>query len=209
VTKKKSITTAGWIFGLLAVFFLIIWFRIYVGSKQDYGRGMGFLERHETIRAITYFDRSLHWYAPWNPYVEKSAQRLWEIGNRAREQGETKTAIIAFQSIRQGFYAARSLWTPGKEWIRKCDMKINDMTVGQARGAPEVTARNQAQMGPSIFWSAVVGVSLLGWVGSVIGFLVAGRRGKHPFQHKTSETLLWTALFLGFFVAWVLAMMKA
>jgi hypothetical protein len=208
VTKKKSITTVGWIFGLLAVFLLIIWFRIYVGSKQDYGRGMGFLESDETIRAITYFDRSLHWYAPWNPYVEKSAQRLWEIGNRAQEQGETKTAIIAFQTIRQGFYAARSLWTPGKEWIRKCDLKINDMTNGQPT-APGVTARNQAQIGPSVFWSVVVGVSLLGWVGSVIGFLVAGRRGQHPFRYKTSGTLLWMALFLAFFVSWVLGMMKA
>ena len=207
--KKKSIGTAVLILGLLAVVLVITWVRIYVGSRQAYGKGMHFLESRETVRAITYFDRSLHWYAPLNPYVEKSAKRLWEIGNHAQDQGDTKMALIAFQSIRQGFYAARSLWTPGKDWIRKCDLKINDMANGQATGGAEATGPDQAQIGPSIFWSVVVVVSFLVWFGSMIGFIVIGVGDKAWFRYDNPRALLWIALFLGFFVFWVLAMMKA
>ena len=207
--KKKSIGTACLILGLLAMFLVLTWVRVYVGSRQAYGKGMGFLERRETVRAITYFDRSLHWYAPLNPYVERSAQRLWEIGTRAQEQGDTKMALIAFQSIRQGFYAARSLWTPGKDWILKCDAKINDLANGRARGGAEPPGHDQGVIGPSIFWSLVVVVSLLGWVGSVIGFIVIGMGAKGRFRYENSRALLWMALFMSFFAVWVLAMMKA
>jgi hypothetical protein len=76
---------------------------------QDYGTQGTFLKENQIIRAISYFDRSLHWYAPLNPYVQKSAQRLWEIGDRAERDGDLKLAFIAFSTIRSGFYGSREV----------------------------------------------------------------------------------------------------
>jgi len=78
----------------------ILWARVFCGSMKDFETGETFLKENQIIRAITYFDRSLHWYAPLNPYVQKSAQRLWEIGDRAERDGDLKLAFIAFSTIR-------------------------------------------------------------------------------------------------------------
>jgi len=59
---------------------------------QDYKTAETLLKENQTIRAITYFDRSLHWYAPLNPYVEWSAKRLWEIGERAEQEKDPRLA---------------------------------------------------------------------------------------------------------------------
>jgi hypothetical protein len=69
---------------------LILWVRVFYGSMQDYKTGETLLRENQTIRAITYFDRSLHWYAPLNPYVERSAKRLWRsvsVQNKKRIPG--------------------------------------------------------------------------------------------------------------------------
>jgi len=70
---------------------------------QDYDTGETLLKGNEIIRAITYFDRSLHWYAPVNPYLERAATRLWEIGEQAEKAGDKRLALIAYESIRTGF----------------------------------------------------------------------------------------------------------
>jgi hypothetical protein len=70
--KLKGVPMAAAVpFGVL----LILWARVFYGSMQDYKTGDAFPREDLTIRAITYFERSLHCYAPINPYVERSAKR--------------------------------------------------------------------------------------------------------------------------------------
>ena len=68
----KTLKRAGQVAAVFLVVLLILWIRVFYGSMQDYKTGETLLKENQTIRAITYFDRSLHWYAPLNPYMERS-----------------------------------------------------------------------------------------------------------------------------------------
>ena len=107
---------------------LVLWARVFYGSMKDYETGETLLKENQVIRAITYFDRSLHWYAPINPYSEKAATRLWEIGEKAEKEGDLRMARIAFESIRNASYGTTHVFTPRKEWIKRAESKINELS---------------------------------------------------------------------------------
>lgn len=94
--KTQSIKKTYMILGLIAIFLIMVWARAFYGSMKAYHQGEIYLKGKQYIKAITFFDRSIHWYTPFNPYVRKSAERLWEIGNYAEGQGDIKLALIAY-----------------------------------------------------------------------------------------------------------------
>jgi len=182
---------------------LILWVRVFYGSMQDYKTGETLLRENQTIRAITYFDRSLHWYAPLNPYVERSAKRLWEIGERAEQEKDTRLALIAYESIRNGFYGASHLFRPGKDWIQRAESKIHFLSSLMGKG--ESTAAKKDPQ-PDVLWSVVVVICFLGWIGSLLGLIlvlfgqgeVRGRRG-----------VFWFGFSFLCFILWLVSMAKA
>lgn len=191
----------------LAVFlFFILWVRVFYGSMQNYKIAETFLSENQTIRAITYFDRSLHWYSPFNPYVHKSAQRLWEIGDRAEREGDLKLAVIAFSTIRSGFYGSSHFFVPGKEWIERSEGRIRDLV------RPEEKAKllpDQKVTHPDVFWTVVLEIGLLGWIGSLLGLIMAGmgrsKESRPPFVLIVSGITLAAICFS----LWILGMFKA
>jgi hypothetical protein len=185
---------------VVVLLLLILLARVFYGSMQDYETGETLLRENQTIRAITYFDRSLHWYAPLNPYVQKSAQRLWEIGEKAEKSGDTRLAVIAFGTIRSGFYSASYLVTPGKDWIRKVDGKLHEL------GA---AGENVKDPQPNACWSIVVVIGFFGWVGSVLGFILHVMGPVKDFRKKWVSAIRWTGLFAVFFTLWIWGMFKA
>lgn len=216
--KYKYIKITCMILGLFAMVFIMVWFRAFYGSMKAYHEGETYLKEHQYIKAITFFDRSIHWYTPFNPYVQKSAERLWEIGNHAEGQGDIKLALIAFRTIRRGFYAASSFITPGKSWIEKCDLKISSLVMMDEKerdgkdgftSLKKTIPQSQEIVGPSIFWSIILEIGFLGWIGSVIGFIIfiLGRKGEGRYLHYPA--FIWIGLTFIFFALWVVGMMKA
>jgi len=185
---------------------LVLWGRVFYRSMQDYKTGETFLRENQTIRAITYFDRSLHWYAPLNPYVERSAKRLWEIGERAEQEKDQRMALIAYESIRNAFHGTSHVFRPGRDWIQLAENKIQSLSTLRGNGEP-VPPKKVPQ--PDVLWSVVVVVSFLGWVGSLAGLArwVFGKE-KGP-ERLRSRRLLWISLFLFFFGLWLLGMALA
>jgi hypothetical protein len=187
---------------------LVLWGRVFYGSMQDYKTGEMLLKETQTIRAITYFDRALHWYAPLNPYAEKAALKLWEIGEQAEKAGDKRLAAIAYESIRNGFHGATHLVTPGKDWIRKADSKLASLNRGQAENKeiPQTSASSGVSPYPSSFWSAVVVIGFLGWIGSLIGLiLVAFRQG----SVRDGKGIFWLGFSFLCFILWLVGMTKA
>jgi hypothetical protein len=135
------------------------------------------------------------------------------------QRGQPDWAIIAYSSIRSSFYASRSLYTPGKDWIRKCDDKIADLNVkiminegflkpdeGQAEKARFLHVMRVDKM-PSPFWSVLVEIGFFGWIGSVIftiwkGFNFFG-------EINTKKAFYGFIMFLLFFSLWVVSLLKA
>lgn len=181
----------------------VLWGRVFYGSMQDYKTAETFLKENQTIRAITYFDRSLHWYAPLNPYVERSAKRLWEIGERAEQEKDPRLALIAYESIRNGFYGASHLFRPGKDWIQRAESKIQTLSALRVKGEPAPAMKDPQ---PDVGWSVVVVIGFLGWIGSLLGLiLVLFRQGE---VRGGKGIFLFGFSFLCF-ILWLVSMTKA
>lgn len=196
----------------------MVWARVFYGSMQDCQEGETYLKANQYIKAITFFDRSIHWYTPFNPYIHKSAERLWEISKDAQKRGDIRLALIAARTIRRGFVAARSFYTPGRDWIERCDLRIHELVlIEQVRKGDlkkgelaEISILDNPQVkGPSILWSIILLTSLLGWIGSVIGFITSGFRTSQETRLLSVSNLKWIILWAAFFAIWVIGMMKA
>ncbi len=114
--------------------------KAYYRSAKEFNMGEDALKKQEFNMAITHFERSIHWYTPFNKYVSGSAERLWEIGEIAEKKGDPSLALLAYRSLRSSFYAVRSFYTPHKEWINKCDEKILTLTLARL----SVSSKNHA-----------------------------------------------------------------
>jgi hypothetical protein len=173
---------------------------------QDYKTAETFLKENQTIRAITYFDRSLHWYAPLNPYVERSAKRLWEIGERAEQDKDTRLALIAYESVRNALYGASHVFSPGKDWIQRAEGKIQALSALQGRAEAAAPKKDSH---PHALWSGVVLLGFLGWVGSLAGLALWGLGAKKRTGTMVHRPVLWIGLAMLFFALWILGMVFA
>ena len=169
------------------------------------------------MRAITFFDRAIHWYTPFNPYIDKSASQLWQVGETYERKGEITQALISFRSLRSGFYAARSLWTPGRDWIKKCDQKIaflmnadNQPAHHHVRPTDESSAGQDSIFGenqkgiPKPFWVLIVEIGLLGWIGATIGFVLNVFNEQERINRR--QALLWGSMLALFYTFWIVGM---
>jgi hypothetical protein len=190
---------------------LILWVRVFYGSLQDYKTGETLLKENQTIRAITYFDRSLHWYAPLNPYVERSAKRLWEIGEKAEKEGDIRIARIAFESIRNAYYGTSHVITPGQKWIDKAESRIKKLEGGKAHehGEDAKVAEAPKSPHPHAVWSVAVVLGFLGWAGSIVGLIVFAFRKERATEKTHRKGLVWVSLILAFAALWVAGMVMA
>jgi len=206
------------IFCLVALALIMVWARAFYGSMEAYQRGETYLEDKQYVRAVTFFDRAIHWYTPFNPYVRKSAERLWDIGEQAERGGDLQLALMAYRTIRRGFYGASHFITPGRLWISKSERKIDTLLrweENKGKVANETTTirkkilEDQKSSSPSVLWTILLEMGFLGWVGSIICLIMFtfGRKKKDPFPK--SSMFPWITLAVLFFVLWIMGMMKA
>lgn len=203
---------------LVAIGLIMVWARAFYGSMKAYQRGEMYLEEEQYVRAVTFFDRSMHWYTPFNPYVRKSAERLWGIGEFAEKEGDLQLALMAYRTIRHGFYGASHFMTPGMAWINRSEGKIDTLLGLEKRGeqVPDETLtlrekilEDQKSSSPSVLWTTVLEIGFLGWISSIICLILFTFGRKKGDSYRTSLTFLWITLAVLFFVLWIIGMMKA
>ena len=187
LSQHKPVKITFRVIGLCVIFLLMVYARTLYGSMEAYKQGKSSMQNQQYLKAITFFDRTIHWYTPFNPYVQRAAELLWEIGIQAENRGDVKLALIAFRTIRSGFYAASHFTVPGRAWIMKCESKIEDLgkleknergsesTPGRSARAP---LKNQNSPPPGVVWTILLEIGFLGWVGSIIGFILIPLRAK-------------------------------
>ena len=210
---KEPLNRSHWkiaaaVVAILIILFMMVWVRAYIGSMRSWEQGEALFQEKKYIRAVTFFDRSIHWYTPFNPYVERSAHRLWEIGARAEKDGDVMLALIAFRTIRRGFYGTEGLNTPGKGWIDKSNAKIRELSK-QEKNKGEQTVEKRLHPPPDIFWSLMVEVGLLGWLVTMVILVVRLFRRDQGGKAPVYSRIAWGVLSCCFFVLWVISMIKA
>jgi hypothetical protein len=184
---------------------------------SNFYKGEELFYNKQYLMAITFFDRSIHWYTPFNPYIERSAEYLWQIGEQAEHDGDKKLSLIAFESIRNSYYSARNFYSPGTVWIRRCDHKmqqINDQKkmISGLNILEDNNAINVSRMeynDPGIFWTIILELGLFGWIGSMISFIIFGLGSvKKPGTH-IGPYHLWVLLAGLFYSLWIIGMVYA
>lgn len=215
IHSRSGLRIAALVTGLVLVGLLAVWGRALYGAYANYEQGMELLQNRVYVRAITYFDRSLHWYTPFSPYAERSARQLWKIGEAAEARNERNLALIAYRAIRRGYYAARSFYQPGRTWIDRSEEKIRKLaSLPHAQERPSssgksgIPAKGRVE-DPQALWSLAAVLGWFGWLGAVAGFIMAHWgpwRERHSFLGRR---LWWAGAFFSFFAVWVVAMMQA
>jgi hypothetical protein len=199
MNKIKKMTVRGKILigaGAFILFLLLVFTKVTINARNEYQKGDKFFREKDYKQAIIYFNRAIHWYSPGSKSVTNSIQALWEIGTQAEHQGDTDLALNAFQSITSSLYSARSFYTPHQEWIAKCEDQIATIRAKQEearlpnKGIP-LGKRKEAilkilrvKTEPDVFWSMIVEVGFLGWIGCAIGFILRVFIGEKGFNSK-------------------------
>ena len=106
----------------------------------QYSRGKAAEAANNPIVAIAGYESAIHMYTPGSPLVEQSAQALWRIGQQLEAAKDTERALIAYRALRSSFFASRSFFLPGQEWIRRCNEKIVPLEQ-QTKQAPAVQSK--------------------------------------------------------------------
>lgn len=120
--KIKTIAVNAAFIALVSV--ALIWGTTLYRQHVQFDKGELGMAAGDFLGAVSGYESALHMYTPFSPLVDRSAQRLWDLGEMAVQRGDQPRALIAFRSLRSSFYAVDGIYTPGEDWIRKCDARI-------------------------------------------------------------------------------------
>ncbi|MFC1868337.1 hypothetical protein ACFL0H_09410 [Thermodesulfobacteriota bacterium] len=215
---RKNSNLIWFISGLLCIIVIMVWALAFFRSMQAFHEGEFYFEDRQYIRAITYFDRSIRWYTPFNPYITKSAEQLMAIGRKAEAQDDTLLSLIAYRTIRRGYFAVNNFYQPGKEMIEQCESHIYRLTKLQMeiKGGREGTKsfnkedlfKGKANR-PGVLWSIIVEIGFLGWIGTILGLIISKvSPGKEP-ESQVLKNIKWAGIIIVFYTMWIMGMVNA
>ena len=120
--KVKNIAVNAAFIALISL--VLIWGSTLYRQHVQFDKGERGMAAGDFLAAVAGYESAIHLYTPASSLVERSAQRLWELGELALQRGDQPRALIAYRSLRSSFYAIAGINTPGQLWIRKCDTRI-------------------------------------------------------------------------------------
>ena len=200
---------------LLVAFVVILYAKVSYNASLDFALGEDAYIHGEYKRAITHYERTIKWYTPLSSAVQRSVERLWQLGTEAEARSEISLALEAYQTLRSSLYTVQSFYIPYQSWIPKSEARIapllaktkageehneDQLVQGTARFALQL----QRHVGPHLGWSILLEVGFLGWVGATVGLIwyVVDEAGN--FARR--QGLLWGSLIAIFFALWLIGM---
>jgi hypothetical protein len=129
--KVKTIAVNAAFIVLVSI--ALIWGTTLYRQHVQFAKGEQGWAAGDFLAAVSGYESALHMYTPFSPLVDRAAQRLWYLGEMAAQRGDQQRALIAYRSLRSSFYAVAGIYSPGEEWIRKCDARIAQIVSQQGR----------------------------------------------------------------------------
>jgi hypothetical protein len=120
--KVKTIAVNAAFIALISL--VLIWGTTLYRQHVQFDKGEQGMAAGNFLAAVSGYESAIHMYTPGSSLVDRAAQKLWELGELAAQRGDLPRALIAFRSLRSSYYAVVWLYSPGEEWIRKCDARI-------------------------------------------------------------------------------------
>lgn len=120
--KVKTIAANAAAIALISL--VLIWGNTLYRQHVQFGKGEKGFAAADFPAAVAGYEAAIHMYTPGSSKVEKSAEKLWEIGQMTERSGDFPRALIAYRALRSSFYAIAWIYTPGGDWIARCDARI-------------------------------------------------------------------------------------
>ncbi len=201
---------------LIVIIFLGFVTRIYIGSWMEFREAERLFSRGMLEDSLFHYERAIHWYVPVIGYSEMAAERIWEIGKKAEDEGKYALALSAYQGLRSSFYSVRSFYQPGRKWIDLCNDKILYFYARRGSDARKdeegeevrrMRDKLKKQRDPDPFWAALSILGLSGWIGATVLFIWAGIGREQKL--KTGVSVFSGLMFLSCYAIWIIGMIKA
>jgi hypothetical protein len=204
---------------ILAVLLAMVAIRVFYLQRSHYAEAEKHYAADDLKIAVREYGTTMRLHFPVSPYTTKSAERLWLLGAEFERQGELLRAQAAYSTLRSSFYATRSLYTPGKDWIKKCEERLASIRAAilleEGRIAPGdlETARlrhleaMRTDRAPAPAWAALAFVSFLGFLASMVYVIFRGFGPDARLRKK--EAIAGAIAAACSFALWALSLMKA
>lgn len=128
--KLKSIAVNAAFIALVSI--VLIWGVTFYRQYVQFEKGEKGFAAGNFVDAVAGYESAIHMYTPLSPLVDRSAEKLWTIGEMFAQRGDLPRALIAYRELRSSIYSIAWLYSPGQEWIGKCDERINQILQQQA-----------------------------------------------------------------------------
>ncbi len=213
--KKKIISIVMCILLMIGLIYL----KVAFSSRQQFQQAEAAFNNKDYSLAVRHYERAILWYLPIGGSVQDAAKKLWHIAETL-EPTDKKGALEAYRALRSGFYATRSFYTPGEDWIDRANVKIahlmaeetlyseEDRNKSLAQKTEEALAILNKPMKPDTFWSIALGIGFIGWVSGVSLFIWFAFK-KEGTQLILRQSIKWGSVIIIFYALWIIGMARA
>jgi len=182
--------------------------KVHVEGTRALTRADAAWDKGDMDRAQLLYLRAGRWYLPGNGVRERAAERLLDLARTRLESNDWPGAVSAYDDVRALHYGSSSLARAQGETLDTANREMAGALAAwkRASGSPETRETLQDRYlsqlvvheVPSPLWSMVMGLALLGWLGTL---------GVFAWRYDTLR-LRWPWLVTSacFFIVWGLAL---
>jgi len=165
-------------------------------------------DRGNMDRAQLLYLRAGRWHLPWSDVRDRAAGRLLTLARARVETHDWPGAVAAYDDVRALHYGSSSVIPAGGETLDAANTEMAGALASwkRASGSPEsaetLAERYLSQLTvhdvPSPLWSLVMGLALLGWLGTlgVFAWRYDGLRRRWPWVAGAASSFALWALSL-------------
>ncbi|MBN1656191.1 MAG: hypothetical protein JXA30_20650 [Deltaproteobacteria bacterium] len=166
-----------------AVFLAALSARVVISSRSELLQAQQLRQKGDLPASVVHFRRAARWYVPGSPYHVQALSELAEIAHQAEQRQDPALALTSYRAIRSAIMSIRSFFTPELSRLNAANRRIAEL-VASAPAPPidagksretlreEHLALLEAQHGPDIFWTCVLLLGFVAWVGGAFVFSI-------------------------------------
>ncbi len=217
MNKNSWGSPAWWIALAMVLVVLSTGIKIIWNAYDEWDRAQT-LETTAPDKAMEHYERVIHWHVPFLSLSDEAAQKMWDYAADREQQGDVEQALNTLRILRGAFYAARSFYTPGQDWIVRCNEKIAALMA--SKPGYSAADRNKSyderqaeylellsrERPPHAGWAVLTEIGFGGWVACAFLFIFKGFSPKGAFQ--TRSALRWAGGWLACYGLWIWGMFR-
>jgi hypothetical protein len=203
-----------WLWPLLAALLVLTSLAVRSTMEQQaaWSRAVEYEKSGDLWRAVDEYRWVLRWYTPWGPSHDDAVAALQDLAKRA-EPDDPELAMQAWDNLRSGLIAGRSLWQPRADVVAQCNQVLPPLLVrvadrrGDGRDKAKLLAQFQRDydrpVGVAPWTSLAVGLGFALWL---LGLVQVVRRGLDEDARWRPAGWPWAGAAVAGFALWSLGM---